>query len=196
MTHGVIGVAEDTGIRRRDRGRHVAFAGERAVRLRRCKHELERNLEPGRPSFAVTRASVASATSWPARIPARRRAAFAEAYVHEHGRKQVGEVMTRDVETIGGEPPSSAQAVDRMICRSIKRLAVLRARKCRRWRHLAAPTFLKGLLAATPREGPASRCRRSRPPSSGVSPRQARLGAARRACASRFRTASPPSAAR
>src|SRR5271156_5369111 len=45
---------------------------------------------------------------------------LAEAYEHEHGRK-VGEVMTRDVETIA-EDAELSQAVDRMIHHHIKRL--------------------------------------------------------------------------
>src|SRR6202034_4160921 len=48
----------------------------------------------------------------------------AESYAHEHGRK-VGEVMTRDVETIG-EDAELSEAVDRMIRRRVKRLPVLR----------------------------------------------------------------------
>ena len=49
---------------------------------------------------------------------------LAEAYAHEHGRK-AGEVMTRDVETIG-EDAELSEAVDRMLRRHIKRLPVLR----------------------------------------------------------------------
>jgi len=49
---------------------------------------------------------------------------LAEAYAHEHGRK-VGEVMTRNVETIA-EDADVSEAVDLMIRRHIKRLPVLR----------------------------------------------------------------------
>jgi CBS domain-containing protein len=49
---------------------------------------------------------------------------LAEAYAHEHGRR-AGEVMTRDVETIG-EDSDLSEAVDRMLRRRIKRLPVLR----------------------------------------------------------------------
>jgi len=48
----------------------------------------------------------------------------AESYAHVHGRK-AGEVMTRNVETIG-EDADLSEAVDRMIRRRVKRLPVLR----------------------------------------------------------------------
>jgi CBS-domain-containing membrane protein len=48
---------------------------------------------------------------------------LAHAYAHEHGRK-VGEVMTRDVVTIGEDAPLE-EAVDTMIQRHIKRLPVV-----------------------------------------------------------------------
>lgn len=48
---------------------------------------------------------------------------LAHAYAHEHGRK-VGEVMTRDVITIG-EDASLEEAVDTMIERRVKRLPVV-----------------------------------------------------------------------
>ena len=71
----------------------------------------------------------------------------AEAYAHEHGRK-VGEVMTRDVETIG-EDAELSEAVDRMIRRRVKRLPVLRGETL--VGVIARSDLLKGLLAATPR---------------------------------------------
>jgi len=64
----------------------------------------------------------------------------------EHGRK-VGEVMTRDVETIG-EDSDVSEAVDRMIRRHIKRLPVLRGQTV--VGVIARSDLLKGLLAATP----------------------------------------------
>jgi CBS-domain-containing membrane protein len=72
----------------------------------------------------------------------------AESYTHEHGRK-VGEVMTRDVETIG-EDAELSEAVDRMIRRRIKRLPVLRGDNV--VGVVSRSDLLKGLLAATPRE--------------------------------------------
>ena len=71
---------------------------------------------------------------------------LAEVYAHEHGRK-VGEVMTRNVETIG-EDAELSEAVDRMIRRRIKRLPVLRGETL--VGVIARSDLLKGLLAATP----------------------------------------------
>ena len=70
----------------------------------------------------------------------------AESYAHEHGRK-VGEVMTREVETIG-EDSELSDAVDRMIRRRIKRLPVLRGETV--VGVVSRSDLLKGLLAATP----------------------------------------------
>jgi CBS domain-containing protein len=72
---------------------------------------------------------------------------LADAYAHEHGRK-AGEVMTRDVETIG-EDAELSEAVDRMIRRRVKRLPVLRGETL--VGVIARSDLLKGLLAATPR---------------------------------------------
>jgi CBS domain-containing protein len=71
----------------------------------------------------------------------------AETYAHEHGRK-VGEVMTRNVETIA-EEAELGEAVDRMIHRRIKRLPVLRGETV--VGVISRSDLLKGLLAATPR---------------------------------------------
>ncbi len=71
---------------------------------------------------------------------------LAEAYAHEHGRK-VGEVMTRNVETIS-EGAELGEAVDRMIHRRIKRLPVLRGEVV--VGVISRSDLLKGLLAATP----------------------------------------------
>ena len=71
---------------------------------------------------------------------------LAESYAHEHGRK-VGEVMTRDVETIE-ESAELSEAVDRMIHRRIKRLPVLRGENV--VGVISRSDLLKGLLAATP----------------------------------------------
>ena len=73
----------------------------------------------------------------------------AEAYAHEHGRK-VGELMTRNVETIG-EDAELSEAVDRMIHRRIKRLPVLRGEAV--VGVISRSDLLKGLLAAQPRAG-------------------------------------------
>jgi CBS domain-containing protein len=70
----------------------------------------------------------------------------AESYAHEHGRK-VGEVMTRDVETIG-EDAELSEAVDRMIRRRIKRLPVLRGETV--VGVVSRSDLLKGLLATKP----------------------------------------------
>ncbi len=71
---------------------------------------------------------------------------LAEAYAHEHGRK-VGEVMTRNVETIA-EDAELSQAVDQMIHRRIKRLPVLRGEAV--VGVISRSDLLKGLLAAAP----------------------------------------------
>jgi CBS domain-containing protein len=75
---------------------------------------------------------------------------LAEAYAHEHGRK-VGEVMTRNVETIA-EDAELSQAVDRMIHHHIKRLPVLRGEAV--VGVISRSDLLKGLLAAAPAAGP------------------------------------------
>jgi CBS domain-containing protein len=71
---------------------------------------------------------------------------LAEAYAHEHGRR-AGEVMTREVETIG-ENAELSEAVDRMIHRRIKRLPVLRGETV--VGVISRSDLLKGLLAAQP----------------------------------------------
>jgi CBS domain-containing protein len=71
---------------------------------------------------------------------------LAEAYAHSHGRK-AGEVMTRNVETIGEDAELSA-AVDVMIHRRIKRLPVLRGETV--VGVVSRSDLLKGLLAAMP----------------------------------------------
>jgi CBS domain-containing protein len=71
---------------------------------------------------------------------------LAEAYAHEHGRK-VGEVMTRNVETIA-EDAQLREAVDQMIHRRIKRLPVLRGEAV--VGVISRSDLLKGLLAAAP----------------------------------------------
>jgi CBS domain-containing protein len=70
----------------------------------------------------------------------------AESYAHEHGRK-VGEVMTREVESIG-EDAELSEAVDRMIRRRIKRLPVLRGETV--VGVVSRSDLLKGLLATKP----------------------------------------------
>jgi CBS domain-containing protein len=78
-------------------------------------------------------------------------ARLAETYAHEPVRR-VGEVMTRDVETIA-EDAELSEAVDQMIRRRIKRLAVLRGEKA--VGVISRSDLLKGLLAATARaKGP------------------------------------------
>jgi CBS domain-containing protein len=71
---------------------------------------------------------------------------LAETYAHEHGRR-AGEVMTREVETIG-ENAELSEAVDRMIHRRIKRLPVLRGETV--VGVISRSDLLKGLLAAQP----------------------------------------------
>jgi CBS domain-containing protein len=76
---------------------------------------------------------------------------LAEAYAHEPVRN-VGEVMTRDVETIE-ESAELSEAVDQMMRRRIKRLAVLRGEKA--VGVISRTDLLKGLLTATARaKGP------------------------------------------
>jgi CBS domain-containing protein len=71
---------------------------------------------------------------------------IADAYAHEHGAK-AGEVMTRDVQTIG-EDSELSEAVDRMIRHRVKRLPVLRGETL--VGIVSRSDLLKGLLAATP----------------------------------------------
>jgi CBS domain-containing protein len=71
---------------------------------------------------------------------------LAGAYAQEHGAK-AGEVMTRNVETIG-EDADLSEAVDRMIRRRIKRLPVLRGDTL--VGVVSRSDLLKGLLAAMP----------------------------------------------
>jgi CBS domain-containing protein len=147
MTHGVIGVAEDTSIaeaietmlRSRVSALFVFDANNALIGvlsegdlIRRDELGSERE-RPGWLEFLLGSGRLA------------------DAYEHEHGRK-VGEVMTRDVETIA-ESAELSEAVDRMIRRSIKRLAVLRGENV--VGVIARSDLLKGLLAATPRaKGP------------------------------------------
>ena len=73
---------------------------------------------------------------------------LAHAYAHEHGRK-VGEVMTRDVVTIG-EDASLGEAVDTMIRRRVKRLPVVRGGTV--VGVVSRSDLLKRLYVALPRE--------------------------------------------
>ena len=114
------------------------------------------------------------------------------AYAHEHGRK-VGEVMTRDVETIdrrrgaqrGGGPddPSPHQAAAGAAGRNARRRRLA----------LRSAQGASGRDAASTK-GRAFRRRRSRPRSRRSS--TSSTGRRARACASRSRTASSPSTAR
>src|SRR6185437_5009130 len=70
----------------------------------------------------------------------------AESYTHVHGRK-AGEVMTRDVETIG-EDAELSEAVDRMIRRRVKRLPVVRGDAV--VGVVARSDLLRALLATNP----------------------------------------------
>jgi CBS domain-containing protein len=143
MTRGVIGVSESAS---------VAEAIETMLRSRvsallvfDAKHELAGILSEG---DLLRRSELGSEHKRPRWLefllgsgPA------AESYAHEHGRK-VGEVMTRDVETID-ESAELSEAVDRMIRRRIKRLPALRGDNV--VGVIARSDLLKGLLAATPR---------------------------------------------
>jgi len=71
---------------------------------------------------------------------------LAESYARERGRK-VGEVMSRNVETIA-EDADLSEAVDRMIRRKIKRLPVLRGETL--VGVISRSDLLKALIATTP----------------------------------------------
>jgi CBS domain-containing protein len=71
---------------------------------------------------------------------------LAETYTHDHGAK-AGEVMSRDVQTIG-EDSELSEAVDRMIRHRIKRLPVLRGETL--VGVVSRSDVLKALLPATP----------------------------------------------
>jgi CBS domain-containing protein len=147
MTHGVIGVAEDT---------NVDEAVETMLRSRvsalfvfDAKNELIGVLSEGDLLRRGELGSEHKRPRWLEFLLGSGR--LAESYAHEHGRK-VGEVMTHDVETIQ-EGAELSEAVDRMIRRRIKRLPVLRGEDV--VGVISRSDLLKGLLAATPRaKGP------------------------------------------
>ena len=147
MTHGVIGVTEDTS---------VAEAIETMLRSRvsalfvlDAKNELIGILSEG---DLLRRSEIGSEHKRPRWLEFLLGSGrLAETYAHEHGRK-VGEVMTPDVETIE-EGAELSEAVDRMIRRRIKRLPVLRGETV--VGVISRSDLLKGLLAGTPRaKGP------------------------------------------
>jgi CBS domain-containing protein len=147
MTHGVIGVAEDTGIG--DAIETMLRSRVSALFVFDAKHELSGILSQGDLLRRDELGSERKRPGWLEFLLGGGR--LAEAYVHEHGRK-VGEVMTRDVEMIE-ESAELSEAVDRMIRRSIKRLAVLRGQNV--VGVISRSDLLKGLLAATLRaKGP------------------------------------------
>jgi CBS domain-containing protein len=147
MTHGVIGVAEDT---------NIADAVETMLRSRvsalfvfDAKNELTGILSEGDLLRRSELGSEHKRPRWLEFLLGSGR--LAETYAHEYGRK-VGEVMTHEVETIQEEADLS-EAVDRMIRRRIKRLPVLRGETV--VGVISRSDLLKGLLAATPRaKGP------------------------------------------
>jgi CBS domain-containing protein len=147
MTHGVIGVTE---------GANVAEAVETMLRSQvsalfvfDAHNELIGILSEG---DLFRRSELGSERKRPRRLEFLLGSGrLAETYAHEHGRK-VGEVMTRDVETIE-EGAELSVAVDRMIRRRIKRLPVLRGESV--VGVISRSDLLKGLLTATPRaKGP------------------------------------------
>jgi len=147
MTHGVIGVTEDTS---------VAEAIETMLRSRvsalfvlDAKNELIGILSEGDLLRRSELGSEHKRPRWLEFLLGSGR--LAETYAHEHGRK-VGEVMTPDVETIE-ESAELSEAVDRMIRRRIKRLPVLRGETV--VGVISRSDLLKGLLVGTPRaKGP------------------------------------------
>jgi CBS domain-containing protein len=149
MTYGVIGVAE---------GASLAEAVETMLRSRvsalfvfNAKNELIGVLSEGDLLRRSELGSDRKRPRWLEFLLGSGR--LAESYAHEHGRK-VGEVMTREVETIQ-EGAELSDAVDRMIRRRIKRLPVLRGETV--VGVVSRSDLLKGLLAATPRaKGPHS----------------------------------------
>jgi CBS domain-containing protein len=149
MTYGVIGVPEDTSL---------AEAVETMLRSRvsallvfNAKHELAGILSEGDLLRRGELGSEHKRPRWLEFLLGSGR--LAETCAHEFGRK-VGEVMTRDVETID-EGAEISEAVDRMIRRRIKRLPALRGGTV--VGIIARSDLLKGLLAATPRaKGPHS----------------------------------------
>ena len=186
MTHGVIGVTEDTS---------VAEAIETMLRSRvsalfvlDAKNELIGILSEG---DLLRRSEIGSEHKRPRWLEFLLGSGrLAETYAHEHGRK-VGEVMTPDVETIE-EGAELSEAVDRMIRRRIKRLPVLRGETV--VGVISRSDLLKGLLAGTPRAKGPHPTPRSRPPSRRSS--TSSTGRRARACASRSRAASSLSTAR
>ena len=144
MTRGVIGVAEDSGV---DEAIETMLRSRvSALLVFDAKHELAGILSEGDLLRRSELGSEHKRPGWLDFLLGSGR--LAETYTHEYGRK-VGEVMTRDVETID-ETAELSEAVDRMIRRRIKRLPVLRGDNV--VGVVSRSDLLKGLLAATPRE--------------------------------------------
>jgi CBS domain-containing protein len=142
MTYGVIGVPESAG---------VAEAVETMLRSRvsalvvfDADHALSGILSEGDLLRRSELGSERKRPYWLELLLGNGR--LAEAYAHQHGRK-VGEIMTRNVETIG-ENAELSEAVDRMLRRRIKRLPVLRGETL--VGVISRSDLLKGLLTATP----------------------------------------------
>src|ERR1700722_4005566 len=95
MTHGVIGVAEDTGIG--DAIETMLRSRVSALFVFDARHELSGILSPGDLLRRDELGSDRKRRGCLEFLLARGR--LSEDYVHEHGRK-VGEVISRDVETI------------------------------------------------------------------------------------------------
>jgi CBS domain-containing protein len=147
MTHGVIGVAEDTSLA--EAVETMLHSRVSALFVFNAKHELAGILSEGDLLRRGELGSEHKRPRWLEFLLGSGR--LAETYAHEFGRK-VGEVMTRDVETIK-EGAELSEAVDRMIRRRIKRLPVLRGETV--VGVISRSDLLKGLLAGTPRaEGP------------------------------------------
>ena len=144
MTRGVIGVAEETGV---DEAIETMLRSRvSALLVFDAKHELAGILSEGDLLRRGELGSEHKRPGWLEFLLGSGR--LAETYTHEFGRK-VGEVMTRDVETID-ESAELSGAVDRMIRRRIKRLPVLRGDTV--VGVVSRSDLLKGLLAATPRD--------------------------------------------
>src|SRR4029077_20780214 len=142
MTYGVIGVPESTSIA--EAVETMLRSRVRALVVFDADHELSGILSEGDLLRRSELGAEHKRPRWLEFLLGSGRGA--ESYAHEHGRK-VGEVMTRDVETIG-EDAELSEAVDRMIRRRVKRLPVLRGETL--VGVISRSDLLKGLLAATP----------------------------------------------
>src|SRR6185312_4760012 len=142
MTHGVLGVPESASIA--EAIETMLQARVSAVFVFDANHALTGVLSAGDLLRHSGLGAEPKHPYWLELLLGSGRAA--ESYTHVHGHK-AGEVMTRDVETIG-EDAELSEAVDRMIRRRVKRLPVVRGDAV--VGVVARSDLLRALLATNP----------------------------------------------